>query len=56
LVFCHEVATPHSMIVKSMLNYQKKDSIKSKMGVKPPFAMLLMTPYMAQINFFPNFY
>jgi hypothetical protein len=42
LVFCCEAPTPYS-IVKSMLNYQKKDSIDSKVDVKPPFAMLLMT-------------
>jgi hypothetical protein len=55
LVFCCESPTPHS-IAKSILNYKKKDSIESKVDVKPSFAMLLMTPYMAQINFFPNFY
>jgi hypothetical protein len=53
--FCCEAPTPHSN-VKSVLNYKKKDSIESKVDLKPPFAMLLMTPYMVQINFFPNFY
>jgi hypothetical protein len=47
--------TAHS-IVKSILNYQKKDSIESKVDRKPPFPMLIMTPYIVQINFFPNFY
>jgi hypothetical protein len=55
LVFYCETPTPHS-IVKSILNYQKTNSIESKVDVKLPFAILLMTPYMAQINFFPNFY
>jgi hypothetical protein len=34
---------------------KKKNSIESKVDMKLPFAMLLMTPYMAQINFFPKF-
>jgi hypothetical protein len=55
LGFCYETPTPHS-IIKSVLNYPKQNFIESKVDVKPPFAMLLMTPYMAQINFFPNFY
>jgi hypothetical protein len=38
------------------MNYQKKDAIESKVDVKLPFVMLLMTPHMAQIKFFPNFY
>jgi hypothetical protein len=40
LVFCCEEPTPHS-IVKSILNYLKKDSVESKVDMKPPFAMLL---------------
>jgi hypothetical protein len=55
LVFCCEAPRPYS-IVKSILNYIKKDSIESKVDVIPPFAMLLMTPYMTQNNFFPSFY
>jgi hypothetical protein len=49
LVFWCEAPTPYS-IVKFVLNYQKKYSIKSKVDVKPPFAMLLVTSYMAQIK------
>jgi hypothetical protein len=33
------------------LNYQNLFFIKSKVDMKLPFAMHLMTPYMAQINF-----
>jgi hypothetical protein len=44
------------LIQKSILNYQKEDSIESKVDGKPLFAMLLITPYMAQFKFFPNFY
>jgi hypothetical protein len=51
LVFCCEAPIPYS-IVKSILNYKKKDSFEPKVDVKPSFAMHLMTPYMAQINFF----
>jgi hypothetical protein len=54
LVFCCEASTPHS-IVKSILNYQKNNSIESKVDGKPPFSMLIMTPYMVQIDFFPKF-
>jgi hypothetical protein len=32
-----------------------KNSIKSNVDLKPTFAMLLMTPYLAQIKFFPKF-
>jgi hypothetical protein len=53
--FCCEAPTPNS-ILKSILNYQKKDHIESKVDLKLPFAMLLMTFYMAQINFFLNFH
>jgi hypothetical protein len=31
--------------------YKKKDSIESKVDGKPPFSMLIMTPYMVQIKF-----
>jgi hypothetical protein len=55
LVFCYEAPTPRS-IVEFILNYEKKDSMKSKVDMKVPFAMLLRTLYMAQIKFFPNFY
>jgi hypothetical protein len=54
-MFYCEAPTPH-FIVKSILNYQKQDFIETKVDMKSPFAMLLMTPYMAQINFFPIFY
>jgi hypothetical protein len=55
LVFDCEIPTSYS-IVKSIFNYQKEDANESKVDVEPPFAMLLMTPYMAHINSFPNFY
>jgi hypothetical protein len=55
LVICCKAPTPHS-IAKSILNYQKQDSIESMVDKNPPFSMLIMTPYMVQINFFPNFY
>jgi hypothetical protein len=54
LVFCCEAPTPYSIVI-STLKYPKKDSIASKVDMKLPFAMLLMTPHMAQIKFFPNF-
>jgi hypothetical protein len=52
--FCCEAPIPHS-IVKSMVNYQKKYTIELKVDMKLPFAMLLMTPYMDQIDFFNKF-
>jgi hypothetical protein len=55
LVICCKAPIPHS-IVKSILNYQEQDSIESKVDRKPPFSMLIMTSYLVQINFFPNFY
>jgi hypothetical protein len=55
MVFCCEAPTPYS-IVKPILNYQKKDSIDSKVDMNPPFDMLLVTPYGSPNHFFSNFY
>jgi hypothetical protein len=55
LGLCCKAPTLHS-IIKSIMNYQKNDSIESKVDGKPPFSMHIMTPYMVQIDFFPNLY
>jgi hypothetical protein len=49
-------STYTSFHCKIYIELSKKHSIESKVDSKPPFAMLLMTPYMAKIKIFPNFY